>query len=517
MGEIFGNLWDGAVFALSLWNILAILIGYAIGIIAGAIPGVMAVTAMVLILPYTFTLEPLFAIALLMGIYKGGAYAGSITATLFNIPGTPEAAATALDSYPMFKQGMQKRSLEIALWASVFGGTVSNFLLVFTAPPLAEVALRLGPSEIAALILFSLTAVITLLGDSRMDIWKGFISITLGLMLATVGLDNMSASRRYVFGIEDLDNGVPFVLTIIALLALSEVFIQAEKVGGFTLGNAAEAVSKIIPYTWKQRWLDLKICLKDLIRSSLIGSLLGALPGIGATTAAFVCYGEARRSAKKNARFGDGDPRGIAAPEAGNNAVAASSLIPLVTLGIPGSVAAAVMYGAFMIQGMIPGPMLMMEHPEIIYGLFVLLIVTDFLGAFVVALPFISVVQKIFKNLNYSLFFPGVVVCCVVGVYAEEFNVFNLRIFLALGFVGYIMRKMGMSIPPFILAFILGPILERNTRTALLLSNGSPMIFLTSPITLGLLILAVAALGWSLWRKTRGGKSVLEVPDEFKH
>jgi len=170
-----------------------------------------------------------------------------------------------------------------------------------------------------------------------------------------------------------------------------------------------------------------------------------------------------------------------------------------------------------MIQGMIPGPMLMQEHPEIIYGLFVLLLLTDFIGAFLVALPFIMVVQKIFKNLNYSLFFPGVVVCCVVGVYAEEFNVFNLRIFLVLGFVGYIMRKMGMSIPPFILAFILGPILERNTRTALLLSGGSPMIFLKSPITASLLALAVIALAWSLWRKTRGKSSGLAVPEAFKH
>lgn len=515
--EIFHNLWNGAVFSLSFWNILAIILGYAIGIVAGVIPGVMAVTAMVLILPYTYTLAPLFAIALLMGVYKGGAYAGSITATLFNIPGTPEAAATALDSYPMFKQGHQRRSLEIALWASVFGGTVSNLLLIFTAPPLAEVALLLGPSEIAALILFSLTAVITLLGDTRMDIWKGFIAISLGLMLAEVGLDNMTASRRYVFGFSDLDNGIPFVLTIIALLALSEVFIQSEKVGTLKLGNVSSNDVDVIPYSWKQRWLDFKFCLKDLLRSSFIGSLLGALPGIGATTAAFVCYGEARRAAKKNTCFGNGDARGIAAPEAGNNAVAASSLIPLVTLGIPGSVAAAVMYGAFMIQGMIPGPMLMQEHPEIIYGLFILLLITDFLGAFVVAMPLIMVVQKIFKNLNYSLFFPGVVVCCVVGVYAEEFNVFNLRIFLALGFVGYIMRKLGVSIPPFILAFILGPILERNTRTALLLSGGSPSIFFKSAVTVSLLALTVLALTWSLWRKTRGRRSVLAVPDAFKH
>ncbi len=517
MLDIFTNLWNGALFAVTFQNLLAIIIGYSIGVVAGAVPGVMAVTAMVLILPFTFALDPLFAICLLMGVYKGGAYAGSITATLFNIPGTPEAAATALDSYPMSQSGHQKRALEIALWASVIGGTISNLLLIFTAPPLAEVALLLGPAEIAALILFSLTAVITLLGDSRMDIWKGFMSITMGLMLAIVGLDNMSASRRYVFDIEDLDNGVPFVLTIIALLALSEVFSQAEKVKSLKVSGAQQGVT-LLPYSMRQRWQDLKICLKDLLRSSFVGSLLGALPGIGATTTAFVCYGEARRSAGPDSQFGKGDPRGIAAPEAGNNAVAASSLIPLVTLGIPGSVAAAVMYGAFMVQGMIPGPMLMQEHPELIYGLFVLLLMIDFVGAFVVALPFIAVVRKLFKNLDYALFFPGVIVCCVIGVYAEEFNIFNLKLFLVLGFLGYLMRKAKMSIPPFILAFILGPILERNTRTALLLSNDSPMIFVTSPIAAILLALALASLVWALWRKAKSGKvSALAVPEEFKH
>jgi putative tricarboxylic transport membrane protein len=519
MSDIFTNLWQGALFAMSVQNIIGIILGYAIGVVAGAIPGVMAVTAMVLILPFTYSLEPLFAISLLMGCYKGGAYAGSITATLFNIPGTPEAAATALDSYPMSQKGEQRRALEIALWASVFGGLISNLLLIFTAPPLAEVALLLGPAEIAALILFSLTAVITLLGDNRMDIWKGFISIIIGLMLAIVGLDGMTASRRYVFGLEDLDNGIPFVLTIIALLALSEVLSQAERVKELELKDSDKKI-ELIPYTFARRWDDFKFCLKDLLRSSFVGSLLGALPGIGATTTAFVCYGEARRTAGKNSQFGNGDPRGIAAPESGNNAVAASSLIPLVTLGIPGSVAAAVMYGAFMIQGMIPGPMLMQENPEMIYGLFVLLLMIDFIGAFVVALPFIAVVQKIFQRMDYSLFFPGVIVCCVIGVYAEEFNIFSLKLFLIFGFAGFLMRKAKMNIPPFILAFILGPILERNTRTALLLSDDSPRIFFTSPIAAILLTLSIVSLVWSLWRKTKNSKSssgLGSVPVEYKH
>lgn len=503
MSDIFINLLDGAAFALTLSNLLAIIIGYTIGVIAGSIPGIMAVTAMVLILPFTFGMQPLFAISLLMGCYKGGAYAGSITATLFNIPGTPEAAATCIESYPMTLRGEEARALEIALFASVFGGMVSNLLLIFTAPPLSAVAIKLGPTEIAALILFSLTAVISLLGETRMDIWKGFISVSVGLMLAIVGLDSMSTTRRYVFGLSELDNGITFIVAIIALLALSEVFIQVENTGDFHKLQRRK-LSNTKKYTFRLRWRDLKFTIVDLLRSSFLGSLLGALPGIGATSAALISYGESRRAAKDQSMFGKGDPRGIAASESGNNAVAASSLIPLITLGIPGSVAAAVMFGAFMVQGMIPGPMLMLEHPEIIYGLFVLLILTDIVGAIVVALPFITLVRRLFKTLDYTLLFPGVIVCCTVGVYSEEFDPFGLKIMLILGFLGYLMKKGNFSIPPLILAFILGPILERNTRTALLISGGSPLVFFQSPIALTLLVLTALSLFWVIWKKTRG-------------
>jgi putative tricarboxylic transport membrane protein len=476
----------------------------------------MAVTAMVLILPFTFNLDPLFAISMLMGTYKGGAYAGSITATLFNIPGTPEAAATCIEAYPLTLKGEEARALEISLWASVFGGMVSNFLLIFTAPPLAAVALKLGPAEVAALILFSLTAVISLMGESRMDIWKGFISVGVGLMLAIPGLDSMSTMRRYVFDMAELDNGITFIVAIISLLALSEVFIQVENAGQFHRLQR-KRLEDTKPYTFSQRWADFKFTIVDLLRSSFLGSLLGALPGIGATTASLVAYGESRRSARDDSMFGKGDIRGIAASESGNNAVAASSLIPLVTLGIPGSVAAAVMFGAFMVQGMIPGPMLMLEHPEIIYGLFVILIVTDLVGAFLVALPYIALVRRLFKTLDYTLLFPGVVVCCTVGVYSEEFDPFGLKLMLFLGFLGYLMKKADFSIPPLILAFILGPILERNTRTALLISRGSPEIFFTSPIALGLIILTLLSLAWAIWKKTRDRKKRYDIPISAKH
>ncbi len=509
MMDIIYNLWQGALFAVTPANIAGCLFGYFIGLVAGAIPGIMGVTAMALMLPFTFTMNPMFAISAMMGCYKGACFAGSVTATLFNIPGTPEAAATVLDSYPMGQRGEQARALELALWASLIGGMVSNFLLIFTAPPLAKIAVRVGPPETAALILFSLTAVISLMGTSRIDIWKGLISVVIGLSLAMVGLDPMTSTRRYGFGLTELDSGITFVVAVISFLAFVEILEQVGKTNRVRAGQDLERKQQL-PYPWDQRWADLKFCAKDLTRSSLLGSFFGAMPGIGAAPAAFVCYGEAKRAAGDGGMFGRGDPRGIAAPESGNNAVAASSLIPLITLGVPGSVAAAVLGGTFMVHGMIPGPMLMHDHPQVIYGLFVLFIVTDLLGAFFVALPFLHIVRKMFLGLNLNLLFPAVIVCCAVGVYTEEFDLFAVKLLVILGGFGFVLHKLGFSLSALVLAFILGPILERETRTALLMSGGSFSIFFTSPAACILLVLSALALVWSLWQKIkaeRGGKA----------
>lgn len=502
MADIFANLYMGIQFVITLPNIFSCVLGYAIGVICGAIPGLMGVTGMAIILPFTFTMSPLSAIASMMGCYKGGCYAGSITATLFNIPGTPEAAATVLDAYPMAQKGQQKRALELALWASVIGGTISNFLLIFTAPPLARIALSIGPAETAALVLFSLTAVVGLIGTTRMAIWKGFISIIIGLMLASVGLDPILSTRRYVFDITELDSGIPFVVAVIAMLAFTEIMQQVNRDTDAKIRT--EHLSRHQqPYDWAERLRDLRDCWKDLLRSSLIGSLLGALPGIGAAPTAFICYGEARRAAKNKKGFGHGDPRGIVAPESGNNAVAAASLIPLITLGIPGSVAAAVLAGAFMVQGMIPGPMLMHDHPRVIYGLFVLFVLTDILGALVVAVPFIALVRRLFAFINYNLLFPAVIILCCIGVYIEHYDIFAVYLLIALGCFGYALEKLGFSMPAMMLAFILGPILERETRTALLMNGGSFSIFITSPVACILLLLSLLLFLWSLWQKIK--------------
>ncbi|GAI30132.1 unnamed protein product, partial [marine sediment metagenome] len=281
----------------------------------------------------------------------------SITAILFNIPGTPMAAATALDGHPMKLQGKGLRALEMALFASVIGGTFSNFLLLFTAPPLARIALKFGPAEVAALIFFSLTVVASLMGDTPLEIWKGLVSLGGGLSLAMIGLDMMTTTRRYGFGIVGLDSGINFVTAIVGLLALSEVLVQTEKIVNLKLYNFKDEIRSSEKLTWRSRINDIRICAIDILRSSLVGSFIGALPGLGATTASFMSYGEAKRASKHPETFGKGEIRGVAAPEAGNNAVCAASLIPLVTLGIPGSIVAAALFGAFMIQGMMPGPM----------------------------------------------------------------------------------------------------------------------------------------------------------------
>ena len=268
-------------------------------------------------------------------------------------------------------------------------------------------------------------------------------------------------------------------------------------------GAKLDPMREVQPYGWRERLQDLRFCWKDLLRSSLLGSFFGALPGIGAAPAAFVCYGEARRAAKDKENFGKGDPRGIVAPESGNNAVAAASLIPLVTLGIPGSVAAAVLGGAFMVQGMIPGPMLMHDYPQVIYGLFVLFVVTDILGAFVVALPFVALVRKLFSLMNYNILFPLVIVFCGIGVYIEHFNVFSIRLLVILGGMSFVLEKLGFNVSAMVLAFILGPIFERETRTALVMSGGDFSIFLKSPVACTLLVLSVLLFFWSLWQKIK--------------
>ena len=490
---------EGFFLSIQPSNIVGILFGYTIGIIIGSLPGLTGVMAIALILPLTYRLPGLFAIASLMGCYKGATYGGSISAILLNTPGTPEAAATALDGYPLAQKGEGRRALEMALMASVIGGTISNLVLIVVAKPLALIALKFGPAEITALIFFSLTIVVVTIGNSLLEIVKGLTSAGVGLFFAMVGLDIITTTRRYCFGILELDRGFNLVPVLIGLLALSEILIQLEKLGKTNLEKSNSILNKLYQkkVTWQTRRNDLITWSKDIIKSSFIGTFIGALPGIGATTAAFISYGEAKRSSKDRKNFGSGKIEGIAAPESGNNAVCASSLIPLVTLGIPGSITAAVLLGAFMIHGMMPGPMLMRTHPSILYGLFFLMIWTDPIGAIVIAIPYLHLARLAIRRINKIILFPLIIMLCIIGAYAIQFSIFDIKVMIFLGILGYLMKKNGFDIPAFLIAFILGPILENNTRIALSITNGNPIIFLKSPIAMVFFGLSIISLIWS--------------------
>jgi len=493
----------GFFLSIQPMNIIGILFGYSIGIIVGSLPGLTGVMAIALMLPLTYKLPSLFAIASLMGCYKGATYGGSISAILLNTPGTPEAAATALDGYALALRGEEKRALEMALMASVIGGTLSNLVLIVVAKPLATIALKFGPAEMSGLIFFSLTIITITIGDTSLQISKGLIAAGAGLFFAMIGLDIVTTTRRYCLGVLELDRGLNFVTVLIGLLALSEVLVQVEKLAKPKLEKSVLILDKVTHknVNWKTRIDDLRICSKDIIKSSLIGTFLGALPGIGATTASFISYGEAKRSSKDRKYFGTGKIEGIAAPEAGNNAVCGSSLIPLVTLGVPGSITAAVLLGAFMIHGMMPGPMLMRTHPSVLYGLFFLMIWTDPLGAIFLAIPYIYLARFIIKRINHVILLPIIIVLCITGAYGMQFSIFDVKIMIFFGIFGYLMKKNGFNIPAFLIAFILGPILENATRLALSITNNNPIIFLRSPIAMTLFSLSIVSIIWSFKRK----------------
>jgi len=496
---------EGFFLSIHPLNIVGILFGYSLGVVVGSLPGLTGVMAIALILPLTYKLQPLFAIASLMGCYKGATYGGSVSAILLNTPGTPEAAATAMDGYPLMQKGQGRRALEMALIASVVGGTISDLILMGVADPLATIALKFGPAEITGLIFFSLTVIAATIGTTPIEITRGLVAAGAGLFFAMIGLDIMTTTRRYTFGLPELDRGLNFVVVLIGLLAFSEVLFQVERIREANKTNvgAVKTPSHQLKLTWADRINDLKICWKDIVKSSFIGTFIGALPGIGATTAAFLSYGEARRSSKDPQSFGKGNIRGIAAAEAGNNGVCGASLIPLVTLGIPGSVTAAVLLGAFMIHGMMPGPMLMRTHPSTLYGLFFLMIWTDPIGGLCCAIPYMRLAERVIKRIRPSLLFSIVTVLCVIGAYGMQFSIFDIKIMIFFGVLGYFMKKYKFPIPSFLIAFILGPILENNARIALAINRGNPSIFLKSPVALVLFSLGVISLIWSFMRGRR--------------
>lgn len=466
------SLSAGFIIVAQWQSLMFLSLGILIGVVAGAIPGMSATMAVALTLPFTFALQPILGILLLLGVYKGGIFGGSIPAILIKTPGTPASSATVLDGYPLAEQGRAGEALSMVLYTSCIADFMSNLALIVFAAWLASFALNFGPPEMFTLIFFSLTIIAGVSGDSLL---KGVVAATFGLLLATIGLDFIGGTERFTFGSVDMRGGLNFVAVLIGLFALPEIIAHIQR------PNAKDLQVRNLGYT-KLSFLDFKRCLKSIFRGSAIGVVLGAIPGIGAAPSAFLSYSEARRASPNRDNFGKGELEGVAAAEAGNNGVAGATLIPLLSLGIPGDVITAIIIGAFMVHDLTPGPMLFQNHADIVYALFIGLIASSF-----VLLVIGSVAIRAFRyiaDVPSDLLFPAVLILCFFGVYAINNSIFDVAVMLVMGLVGYIMMVLRFPAAPFLIAFILGPMLENNFRQSLLMSRGDLDIFMRGPITI---------------------------------
>ena len=479
--------------ALVLSNVVFIALGVLTGIVVGAIPGLNGPMAIALALPVTFYLSPLGGMAYLIGIMKGGTFGGSVSAILLNTPGSPEAAATAYDGYPLAQQGKALKAMKMALYSSVFGDTFSDIVLFVVAAPIAVVSLMMGPPEMAAVLIFSLTIIAGLSGKSLV---RGVIAAALGGVVGTIGLDPESALPRLTFGFVDLDDGVSLIPMTIGLLALSEILIQIE---AHVLGRSGTAkrlnpFGKDVPREDKiVTWAEWRACFRTVMRSSLIGTGIGALPGVGAVVAGFLGYAAAKRASKTPELFGTGRLEGVAAVEAANSAVSGANLIPLLAIGVPGSLTAAVLIGAFLVHGVQPGPLIFKDHARLIYGIFAAMALGNafnlIIGQF--GLRFFAFVVS-FPN---RVIYPIVILLCIAGAYATTNNMFEVAIALIFAVVGYFMRKLDFSFATFIIGFALTPQTELYIRQTVILYSDHPLdLFRHHPIAAFFMALTVYSI-----------------------
>lgn len=486
------NLLNGFQTCLDPVTLALIVAGVTIGVVMGAIPGLTGAMAIALIIPFTFTMDAVNSISILLAIYCGGIYGGSITAILIRAPGSPASAATVFDGYELAKQGKAGKALKMAINASVIGNYISVLLLIFVAPQIAELALKLGPTEIASLIIFSLTIIAYVSGAS---ILRGLISAGIGLFFCTIGIDPITATPRLAFDIPELERGIALIPMSIGLFAVSEVFKQGEQaLHTKLLGHQAASVLPKATHpdddivTMTEMWASMR----TIIQSGLIGSFLGAVPGVGSPIASFMGYGLGKRFSKHPEKYGTGFVEGVAASESANNGVVGASLIPLLTLGIPGDLPTAILLGAFLLHGLIPGPLLFQEHPNEVYSLFAAFLIS------VTALYFVArqviKVGHIFTSIPRAVLFPIVLVFCFIGSYAINTSMLDVWVMLFFGILGYLLEKYGFALAPLLIAFLLGPILESKLRQSIILTGGSVEESFSSPVSVVLLLLTMVVI-----------------------
>jgi putative tricarboxylic transport membrane protein len=480
--DVLSNLALGFAVALTVQNIVYCFIGVLLGTVIGVLPGIGPVTTVAMLLPISFTLPPESALILLAGIYYGAQYGGSTTAILVNIPGEASSVVTTIDGHQMALKGRAGPALGIAAIGSFFAGSVSTLLIALAAPPLAAIALQFGPAEYFSLMVCGLIAAVVL---ARGSLIKAIAMVVLGLLLGLVGTDVNSGARRFNFGMTGLADGIEFVALSMAIYGLAEVVYNLEK------KQETSVVSAPVGRVWPSL-ADLRLCVGAILRGTSLGAILGVLPGGGALLAAFAAYSLEKNVARPPRHFGDGDIRGVAAPESANNAGAQTSFIPMLTLGIPGNPTMAMMIGALMIHGIAPGPRVMTDRPGLFWGL----IASMWLGNFmlvVLNLPMVGLWVRLLR-VPYRLLYPAIIVFCCIGVYAINSKPFDAFVMAFFTIFGYVALKLDCEPAPLILGFVLGPMMEENLRRALLISRGDPMVFLQEPISLAFLLIAAGLL-----------------------
>ena len=470
--------------ALTLNNLMVAAIGALVGTIVGMLPGLGPINGVAILMPLAFALKlpAETALILLAAVYMGCEFGGRISAILINVPGDAGAIMTTLDGYPMAKKGLGGVALSISAWSSFIGSFIATCGIVLFAPLLARWALAFGPAEYFALMVFAFACITGLMGDAPV---KAALAAIIGLSLATVGLDSNSGVYRFTGGDVHLSDGIQFIVLVIGLFSISEILLMLEQhfLNTGLIKNTGRAMfnMKEVAYTW---W--------STIRSSVLGLVIGVLPGAGATIASAMTYTLEKRLAGPDAKFGEGDIRGVAAPEAANNASAAGSFVPMLTLGVPGSGTTAVMMGALALYNITPGPALFTQNPALVWGLIASFFVANFI-LLIINIPLVGVFARMLQTPNWLLV-PAILAVSTVGVYSVHATTFDLVLMSVFGVLGYLLRKQGVPMAPLILGFVLGDMMEQNLRRALSITNGEIGILYESTISIGLWVLSALML-----------------------
>lgn len=496
MMEILSGLGTGFAVALDPFNLALVLFGCFFGTLIGALPGIGPINGVAILLPIAYSLgfPPASALILLAGIYYGAEYGGRISSILLNVPGDAGAVLTALDGYPMAQKGLAGKALSLSAWSSFIGGTIAVVLMTLFGPALANYGVTFQPSDYVALMVFAFATLASLVGANPI---KTLIGALIGLMLVTIGVDANTGVNRYTFGIPDLLAGIDFLVVVIGLFGLAELFHLVEQ--------QARGKTTILPVDKSRTtWGDIMFTKWAILRGSMIGFIVGVLPGTGASVASAVAYGVEKRMAEPNAdTFGKGDMRGLASPEAANNGAAGGAMVPMMTLGIPGSGTTAILLGALMMFNVTPGPMLFSQNPEIAWGLVASMYIGN-IALLVINLPLVGLFARMLTIPTHFLV-PLIAVLAFVGIYSIVGNPFDLFLIIGLGLFGWVLRKLDFSLAPVILGFVLGNLFENNLRRALSISAGDWKILLSTPesfILYGLSI-AVVVLPWIMARRKR--------------